>query len=515
MENQRKPMFVLAVITILIAVGLIMPVPARANNIQVANVVPVDQDTVADTINIQFDISWDNSWRVSLAQAPSNRDAAWVFAKWRLQSSTVWNHCTLSTTDLDHTTPAGSEIDASFSKDNDGKGVFIYRSSESNGSNDWDNIKLLWDYGTDGMSDNDVVEVRVFAIEMVYVPQGSFYLGDGTSTNTFYDNASSPNPANISTSPVTVNAGGGMSAGPIAVEGDNGITGNAEYPTGYIAFYCMKYEVSQSQYADFLNTLDRTQQNTRTETDVSTDVITNVYVMQNLTFVPNRCTIYCQPSGNGTTDPIVFGVDVPDRACNRISPTDSLAYMDWAGLRPMTELEFEKACRGPQNAVANEYAWGNANIAGSAYTLSNDGQYNESIATNYATDPTGNAMYTTTEGSINGPLRCGIFATSSSTRAEAGAGYYGVMEMSGNVNDLCVTLGNSTGRGFTGAHGDGTLDASGDADVSNWPTANGLGSRGGSWNWTPTRSRISDRGEAEGVSGTRQVDHGFRAVRTE
>ena len=29
-----------------------------------------------------------------------------------------------------------------------------------------------------------------------------------------------------------------------------------------------------------------------------------------------------------------------------ISWSDMSAYLDWSGLRPMTELEYEKACRG-------------------------------------------------------------------------------------------------------------------------------------------------------------------------
>jgi formylglycine-generating enzyme required for sulfatase activity len=476
----------------------------------------VDQDTSADVISIRFDLSWDNSWRVSPAQAPSNWDAAWVFAKWKVQGGTVWNHCTMSTTDLDHTAPAGSEIDASFSKDNDGKGVFIYRSSEGSGSNDWDGIKLLWNYGTDGMGDNDVIEVRVFAIEMVYIPQGAFYLGDGTSFYTFYDNGNSPNPAYISTAPVNVNADGGISGGPIAIDGDGGITGNVDYPTGYNSFYCMKYEISQGQYADFLNTLDRAQQNARTETDVSTDVIDNVYVMSDTSGISYRSTIKCPASGNGVTDPIVFTAEAPDRACNYLSWSDGAAYADWAGLRPMTELEFEKACRGPQSAVSGEYAWGNANIAGSAYTLSNEGLPTEVIDTNYATDPTGNASYNTTEGSINGPLRCGIFATDSSSRAEAGASYYGVMEMSGNLSEQVVRF-NVAGIGgqFTGAHGDGALE-DGDADVLNWPGTDAVGSgmRGGNMITISNELSVSYRGSITSQVGFRGLYPGYRAVRT-
>jgi len=187
----------------------------------------------------------------------------------------------------------------------------------------------------------------------------------------------------------------------------------------------------------------------------------------------------------------------------------------------MTELEFEKVCRGPNSAVAGEYAWGNANIAGLVYTLSNDGQYNEAIATNYASDPTGNASYWATDGSINGPLRCGIFATSSSTRAEAGASYYGVMELSGNLLERPVTLGNSNGRSFLGSHGDGSLSTNGHATNSDWPGesggevtgATGSGFRGGSWVDDATIFRVSGRRFAALTYTDRYYSDGFRCVR--
>ena len=39
-----------------------------------------------------------------------------------------------------------------------------------------------------------------------------------------------------------------------------------------------------------------------------------------------------------------------------------VAFADWAGLRSMTELEYEKACRGPLEPVAGEYAFGTNEI---------------------------------------------------------------------------------------------------------------------------------------------------------
>jgi len=37
---------------------------------------------------------------------------------------------------------------------------------------------LKWNYGLDNVADNAMVEIKVFGIEMTYIPQGSFYAGD-------------------------------------------------------------------------------------------------------------------------------------------------------------------------------------------------------------------------------------------------------------------------------------------------------------------------------------------------
>ena len=185
----------------------------------------------------------------------------------------------------------------------------------------------------------------------------------------------------------------------------------------------------------------------------------------------------------------------------------------------MTELEFEKACRGDQAAVANEYAWGTADRATSAYTLSNEGSADEGIATNYST-VVGNLSVSATNSNINGPLRVGIFSAngSNSGRVTAGSTYYGIMEMSGNLREHAVTLGNSTGRAFTGLCGDGILDANGDADVTNWPGTDGFGVsfRGGGGSQNASFHQVSDRQQAGGSSSSGRTAYtGFRLVWSE
>ena len=97
----------------------------------------------------------------------------------------------------------------------------------------------------------------------------------------------------------------------------------------------MKYEISQAQYAAFLSTLTSTQ-------------VSNRYSSSNYNSYRNMIT--------GTTGN--YSSSLEDVACNYLTWMDGCAYADWAGLRPMTELEYEKACRGTSSPVAGEYAWG-------------------------------------------------------------------------------------------------------------------------------------------------------------
>ena len=482
-----------------------------ANNINVSNIRVTGQNTTAGENNpanytlVQFDLSWENSWRTS--SAPNNWDAAWVFVKYRVGSGD-WQHAWLNNTGHSSGTGTSATIDAGLltpgtafhATTNPALGVFIYRSADGTGNFSITGAQLRWNYGANGVADNATVDVKVFAIEMVYVPAGNFYVGSGgTETSAFYMYPTTTNPYQITgEGAITVGTTDGNLYYPSSTYGgDQSGPIPANFPKGYAAFYCQKYEISQQQYVDFLNTLTSAQASTRYPNATT-----------------NRHAITVSGGVYSTTNPYV--------ACNFLSWMDGAAYSDWAGLRPMTELEFEKACRGLETPVANEYAWGTATVAGNAYTLENDNATNEGIASNYSTS-TGNASYDITDGSIDGPLRVGIFAANADNqgRITAGASYYGIMELSGNLWERAVTVGNATGRDFTGLHGNGALSTNGHANETAWPGltsgevtgATGSGFRGGNWYSNATNMRVSDRSRAAGTSTFRTYNCGFRAVR--
>lgn len=473
---------------------IISSTTAFANNVAVSNVRLTGQNTTNDFSLVEFDISWDNSWRTNAG--PSNWDAAWVFVKYRLKTQTTWNHASLNWVDGTgsgdgHTEPTNTNI-ASANDNGTGNsyGVFIHRNADMmpQGSVSYTDVQLRWEYGDNGLVDGDSVEVCVFAIEMVYVPQGSFSLGSGgAETSAFYQHPTTTNTYTVSNeSAITVgttagnlyypsSANGGDQAGPIP----------AAFPKGYSAFYCMKYEISQEQYAEFLNKLTDAQDGTR-------------FPNENGNF---RHAITGSAGARTTTNPYV--------GCNYLSWADVAAYLDWAALRPMTELEYEKACRGTLVAVANEYAWGSTAVTG-ATGISNADLTNET-----ASNAGANCVFGNVAG-VQGPLRAGCLGQGVNTRAGVGATYYGIMEMSGNLWERAVTAGNATGRAFTGINGDGTLDATGNANTTNWPntTATGAGFRGGYWRYYGAPSlRVSDRYYAAYTHSNRNNGYGGRGVR--
>lgn len=472
-----------------------------ANNITVSNVTLASQDAAAGSTQIQFDLSWENSWRISVG--PSNYDAAWVFAKYRVNGES-WRHATLANTGS--LAVAGSTIDVA-----DNLGAFIYRSADGAGDVDWQGLQVRWDYEADGVDNNAIVDVQLFAIEMVYVPEGAFFVGTplsgaGDIRAEFFTRSASPfnfqvpyqvgSEAAITVANSTGNLfyannepsanGNGDQLGPIP----------AAFPKGFHAFYCMKYETSQEQWVAFFNSLTPTQQTTLDITGPTG---------KNTDEVSARNGISWPGNGNASTS-------LPNVAVNFVSTQMSLAYLDWSGLRPFTELEFEKACRGTLPPVGAELAWGLANLTTNVYTLSNAGQPNEGIS-----NPgvgTGNMAYSI---STNAPVRVGAFAASAvnNTREESGGSYYGIMELSGNVYERAITVGNPAGRAFTGAHGDGRLTTAGAANVTGWPTtATGVGYRGGSFSNSAPFCAVSDRFDAATALTNGNSRLGFRGVRT-
>jgi len=476
---------------------------AKANNVSVSNV------SVSNG-NLSFQLSWENSWNSTNAGSPvypKNWDAVWVFLKYQQSSDKLWKHLKVSSNSGDHSVTGGGAV-LQADAVSDSMGVFVRRSGPGAGniSNAVVSLKL-----TAGLP-MDTLNFKVFAIEMVHIPQDTFHLGDGASN------------ASGRFTPLTITAAeetGGLAAGAL-YSGSPAIPG--AFPLGYSSFYCMKYELTSQQWVDFLNTLPYAQQAARTGGNPNGAANTVVYSGGYTASI-----IRIMTPGVNNTQPAVYGVnfdgdgnlnegnDGGTIALGGINKADLLAYLDWSALRPMSEMEFEKVCRGPLPRVLNEYPWGSTDNypvsrTNLQYAGSDSERHNSSVP---MTNGRAN-FYQGTTGS--GMLRSGIFANGSSGREVAGAGFYGNMELAGNAWET-VVWADAAGAVYTGMSGDGTLGAFGDADVAGWPsgtagTNSGMGLRGsnfygyvGATAWPYTSYRYGT------VDNTRSFTYGGRGVR--
>ena len=530
--------------------------PADVNHVRIADVRRQD-GLVAGQSEIWFDLAWDHTWRAKWTE-PAARNvtgkvlpveswsAAWVFVKFLAEEdreNNGWRHATLSADAADHLISAAATHDVGLTGGK-GMGVFIYRAGAGHGPLDLKGVRLRWLHRADGVTDPAAATLRVFAIETVYVPRGVFAAGSGgTETGSFTDgswkkgaavpflvDAAWSGPVAQGTHARRIGKAPGRLRGTsregLAAIGPDGALSDG-FPTGYEASYCMRYEVTRKQFTDFLNTVPR-------DVFASTTGGDDQHAGAHYTAAGRYSLSGTWPNLKPAK---------PYQACNLLSWWDGARFAAWAGLRPMTELEYEKACRGPLRPVPDEYAWGTSGIATAAYDLANDGEADERITGNYSMKA-GNASYDFTMPDVHSaaarggvsavpgsPMRVGIFATPRSGRVAAGASYWGIMELSGNVREQVVSVSEAKGRAFLGTHGAGTPEVPED-----WPEAKyaagagresakddavGSGLRGGFFGDVPFGLRVSDRSRAtyRPRAGSfsvrsRQDQNGFRGVRT-
>ncbi|MEI6165666.1 MAG: SUMF1/EgtB/PvdO family nonheme iron enzyme [bacterium] len=479
---MNMPMRPVILLVMSAAFSLVMVGHAWANNLVVTNLAVSVRDTL--TAEIKFDIVWENSWRSS-----SNHDAAWVFFKVRSDAQSAWQHVMLAGAGRNpagYSDGAGTGIELVVPSDH--LGLFVRRSAEGVGTTSVQNVKVVWNFAPSNLAPTNIVRVNAYAVEMVYVAPGSFYVGSGGSgVSEFYQYPDTNTPFLITNeAAITVGAATGNLHYAISkFGGDQGSPIPAAFPKGFNAFYCMKYELTEGQWVDFFNTLTDAQKTTRN--------------IPGAAGKNNRRNTVVWTVGEATTS-------ARTRACSTLSWADGCAFAAWAGLRPMTELEFEKACRGPLKPVANEYAWGDTTIKATMAVVTDNLGKDTAIL--------GNCNFN--DCLPHGPYGVGLYAVAGSMRQATGAAYWGILDLSGNLCEQIVTAGNPLGRAYTGLHGDGKLDASGNAAVPGWPNmdARGTGYCGGGWFYPCENARVSNRviNALPCVKGDKTT--GWRGVRT-
>ena len=279
----------------------------------------------------------------------------------------------------------------------------------------------------------------------------------------------------------------------------------AGYPSGVAGFYAMKYELTQEQYVVFLNQQNRSAQYMRTLGGLLDGLKEGDYVFgddREQATARNGIVLHeCRLDGG---EPYVFACnldrsDLPNNpadgqtlACNFLSPADMLAYADWSGLRPLSELEYEKMCRGyyPVLPKGGEFAWESVSYRATT-GVSAGGTEDES--------PDGTEANVNAGGSVQGGVRVGLFVRPGS-RIQSGNSFWGFSDLSGNLSEIYCNA-DMYGLQLDGQiHGTGGLQENGEVSVSpgSWPrNVEAYGVRGGSYASPSEELAVSDRSHAK------------------
>lgn len=288
----------------------------------------------------------------------------------------------------------------------------------------------------------------------------------------------------------------------------------ANYPTGFNGFYAMKYEVTQEQWVHFLNKLQYKQQKSRTIGFRLDELVVGNYVYgdKNTPTCRNGIAVGARVDGNvvfvndlNKNNPYAQSDDGQNIACNYLSPADMLAYADWCGLRPLSEMEYEKMARSPYPAIPGQGEWAggvkNLMVKPGVGSISGAGTKDEKVNNNEGKKVNINAGAT-----LEGPVRVGSLAVGGAASQEStGAGFWGAMDLSGNLAEIYYNCTLNQGRAFQdvlAAHGDGMIRANSDntepggTDVKAtfWPqTPGAFILKGGHFKSADKRVAISDR----------------------
>ncbi len=455
-----------------------------ATNLQITHTEFQVFDDTTKSPRVKFNISWDNAWNND-----KNYDAVWLFVKFN--SSTSWPRHARVAADGHQVLHAHNGIEAEFSVPEDRNGLFLFPNQKHRGEVNW-TVEIMLDKASLKRIDFRQYSCDVYGIEMVYIPEGAFTLGDpgeeARRFNSFYKSDGNGNYGGLyqitsKTQVIEIGPEAGKlyyDVNTAEYQGDQTGTIPGTFPNGYGAFYMMKYELRQGQYAAFLNAISASQSQLRVN-------------FSGKNYYKNRGSIYYD---HETQQYLAKSLNRP---CNYITWDDAMAYTDWAALRPMTELEFTKACRGPGEAIAGEFPWG----SNSKRALQRGVNRSDDLVM------------------FNGMDESQL---TEETRTLFGASYYWVMDLAGSVWEKVVTIGHEKGRAFQGTHGDGNITGFGDANVAHWPKGfdeGGYGYRGGGYythgknygEFNP-HSPIAYRRFGSWSSGNRSVAYSTRMVRT-
>lgn len=421
--------------------------------------------TSAGLASIGFSIAENNITNGVSVNGGAYNTADWIFVKFSTQAGAegTWNHATL--------TGGSVGAGATLTTASDNKGVFLDHTA---GAAYWTAAATVtWNTAADGVFDSTAV-VKVFTISMVRVPTGSFiYNSGGISYGTFnsYGGDFQATVANAASLPTGAPAG---------------------WPNGYNSFYMGRYEVTQGQYADYLNTLGAAQATAHHFNGVTAGQMLYYYSLN------SYGSRYVAWTPNAPKAVLPF--------------SDAWSYLSWAGVRPPTEMEWEKAGRDI-NGDTRRFPWGETLPGNNIYLAPNEGVNFSIKYLNFDHSGSGTGQVADAGRYMSGDVY--------RTPAETGASPWGIADLAGNLAEYTFNCSYSS----VPSNGNGTP-----AWPANWaggwnlpPGGSSVGSaavgfRGGSWANISTYFNgwyfaISGRGWASFTANNYYTDMGARAVR--
>ncbi|MEK7721596.1 MAG: hypothetical protein AAB359_04320, partial [Elusimicrobiota bacterium] len=243
--------------------------------------------TSAGLVSVGFTVAENNVTTGTSPGGGAYNTADWIFVKFSTQAGAdgSWTHATL--------TGGAVGAGATLTTAGDNKGVFLDHTANSAY---WTaGTTVTWNFGADGVDGTNAM-VKIFAISMVRVPSGSYVYNAGGIGGSGFNNYG----GGVQT---TVSNASQLPAG-----------APAGWPNGYNSFYIGRYEITQGQYADFLNT-------------VWSSTAAVLYEGINATYGHIITYVSINPYGSR------YAAADRNAAKGFLSVSDAWSYLSWAGLR--------------------------------------------------------------------------------------------------------------------------------------------------------------------------------------
>ena len=279
--------------------------------------IEVVQETKGEETYVQFGIA-----RAAGDFAPAN-SAFWVFAKYAHPDG-GWRDARWLLDGNSCVDDGGNDVVISVDGSPPHNGLLLQ--AISNDATGW-SVRIAWDLDASQLkSPVDGIHLRVFAIELIGIPDGPFEIRTAPDATSPLAAANGSKLRIASEDVIAIGDSGDLTYAASDYGGDRSGPIPPAYPKGVGAFYVMRRELTEGEYAGFLSTLDGRAQSAR---DIT------------------RHPMYSRSGGTiqVTDDSVTVGS--PDQPAGFVSWADGTAWAAWAGLRPMSELEFEKIVSSP------------------------------------------------------------------------------------------------------------------------------------------------------------------------